>query len=136
MKLNEYNGTEGPTVGEKIRSIVETRSRKQAAPVADLHGVFCTLNHSHVMDPESDPNLALEEQCEKGELVRIDDLPGRSRPVLAVPTPGVFRYKLGGSPTEEEVTDAIVAEADGQAREKVIGALNQLQDETKDTPKI
>jgi len=128
MNLVEYNGTHGPTVRDKIVSIVAARTRTQ--PVVDLSGVMVTLNYSHVADPETDPTTALAKACVAGEVVRFAH-PTRGREVLAEPTPAAFRVALGGDPTPERVRAAIQHEADGEARQAYIGALNQLLQETQ-----
>ena len=130
MNLEPYNGTKGKTVREKIHSIVETRTRKQNPPVVDLPAVMITLDYSHVMDPESDPQIVLNHLCLDGDLVRVDNPPDRSRPILALPTPDVFRYLLGNDP--EHIRERTVQEAEGHAREKYIGAMNQLFKEVSD----
>ena len=123
MNLVEYNGTAGPTVRDKIVSIVEARTRTQ--PVVDLSGVMVTLNYSHVTDPDTHPSKALAKACVAGDLLRVEH-PKRGREVLAEPTPAAFRVALGGDPTPERVRAAIQQEADGEARRAYIGALNQL----------
>jgi len=126
MNLVEYNGTHGPTVREKIVSIVNARTRTQ--PTVDLSGVMVTLSHSHVADPDTDPSTALAKACVAGDLLRVEH-PTRGREVLAEPTPAAFRVALGGDPTPERVRAAIQQEADGEARQAYIGALNQLLQE-------
>ena len=128
MNLVEYNGTHGPTVLEKIVSIVEARTRTQ--PVVSLSGVMVTLSHSHVADPDTDPSTALAKACVAGDLLRVKH-PTRGREVLAEPTPAAFRVALGSDPTPERVRAAIQQEADGEGRRAYIGTLNQLLQETQ-----